>query len=58
MNDEDDLDLVDDFNEDEASSASPTSKTRITFDSRRRLEERLDAVRVKKQTNDYDFDLD
>ena len=28
------------------------------YDARRRLEERLEASRIQKQTRDYDFDLD
>ena len=28
------------------------------YDARRRLEDRLEASRIQKQTRDYDFDLD
>ena len=28
------------------------------YEARRRLEERLEASRIRKQTQDYDFDLD
>jgi hypothetical protein len=45
---------------DGAESTSYTEKNQVVFnvDARRHLEERLEASRVQKQTQDYDFDLD
>jgi len=54
----DDIDLDKDFVEDKASSVSQAVKAKLSADARRRLEERLEESRIKKQTRDYDFDLD
>lgn len=37
---------------------SQKSQDESDYKARRRLEERLEASRIKKQTQDYDFDLD
>ena len=58
MNNEDDLGLGDDFIGSESANDSPQAREVISSETRRRLEARLDAVRVKKQTEDYNFDLD
>ena len=34
------------------------SQNENIYDAQRRLEERLEASRIQKQTRDYDFDLD
>ena len=36
---------------------SQKSQDESDYQARRRLEERLEASRIKKQTQDYDFDL-
>jgi hypothetical protein len=58
MSDLDNLDF--DFNVDGAETTSFTEKHQAVFnvDARRHVEERLEASRVQKQTQDYDFDLD
>jgi hypothetical protein len=58
MKNGDDLELGDDFIADESANASPQAREVISSETRRRLEARLDAARVKKQTEDYNFDLD
>jgi len=58
----DDIDLDQGFVEDKASSVSQSDKAKLSAklsaNARRRLEERLEESRIKKQTRDYDFDLD
>ena len=58
MSDLDNLDFDDSVGG--AESTSYTEKHQVVFNvnARRHLEERLEASRVKKQTQDYDFDLD
>jgi hypothetical protein len=58
MNDEDDLILDDDFGEDEAPEKAQKRRTGHNSDTRRLLEDRLEASRLQRQTQDYDFDLD
>jgi hypothetical protein len=58
MSNLDNLDFDD--NSDGAETTSFTEKHQAVFnvDARRHVEERLEASRVQKQTQDYDFDLD
>jgi hypothetical protein len=59
MSDED-LDTDDDFEEDddEVTEISEKRQSAIDLESRRRLEQKLEEARVRKQTQDYDFDFD
>ena len=54
----DDIGLDQDFVEDKTSSDSQADKAKLCANARRRLEEHLEESRIKKQTRDYDFDLD
>ena len=58
MSDLNNLDFDDSV--DGAETTSYTEKYQAVFnlDARRHLEERLEASRVQKQTQDYEFDLD
>lgn len=58
MSDEDGLDLDDNFDQGEAPSILQKPCVKHSFGIRRRLEEKLEASRVEKQTQDYDFDFD
>lgn len=58
MNDEDDLILDDDFGEDETPENAQKRLVEKCPDTRRLLEDRLEASRLQRQTQDYDFDLD
>ncbi|MBT7375007.1 MAG: hypothetical protein HN817_03665 [Porticoccaceae bacterium] len=58
MKNENNLQLGDDFIEDDSASAPTQPREVMSSETRRRLEARLDAVRLRKQTEDYNFDLD
>ena len=57
MSDEDDIDSDDDFEEDEAPVLSEKRQSMIDLEARRRLEQKLEDARVRKQTQEYDFDF-
>lgn len=53
MSDEDlDLDVVDDPEVEELTAGAPSTEA----DARRRLEEKLEEIRLRKLMDDYDFD--
>jgi hypothetical protein len=58
MNDEYDLNMSDEFGGGEVTSFSQKHLAEINLDTRRHLEERLEASRLEKQTRDYDDDFD
>jgi len=61
MSDDEDLDTDDDFEGDDEAETTALSEKRqfaIHLESRRRLEQKLEEARVRRQTQDYDFDLD
>ena len=58
MIDLDNLDFDSNVDGAEANSFSQKHQTVFNIDARRHLEERLEASRLQKQTQDYDFDLD
>lgn len=55
---EKDLYLDSDQPGEKASQIPQKSQGESDYAARRRLEERLEASRIRKQTQDYDFDLD
>ncbi|EAS46940.1 hypothetical protein GB2207_04907 [gamma proteobacterium HTCC2207] len=58
MSDDVDLDLDDDFVEEPPPELSEKRQAEVNRESRRRLEQKLEETRLKKQSQDYDFDLD
>ena len=52
----DDVDL--DFVEEPPPELSEKRQAEVNRESRRRLEQKLEETRLKKQSQDYDFDLD
>lgn len=58
MIDLENLDFDSNLNEVEAPSFEQKQQPIYNVDTRRHLEERLEASRLEKQTQDYDFDLD
>ena len=55
---DDDLYLDSEYTGEKASPGLQKHQKGSNYDARRRLEERLEASRIQKQTQDYDFDLD
>ena len=58
MSDDVDLDLDDDFVEEPPPELFEKRQAEVNRESRRRLEQKLEETRLKKQSQDYDFDLD
>ncbi len=58
MSDDEDLDADDDFDEEEAPVLSDKRQSAVDLEARRRLEQKLEEARIRKQTRDYDFDFD
>ena len=58
MSDDLELDTDDDFEEEKVLVLSEKRQLEVDRDARRRLEQKLEEARLKKQTQDYNFDLD
>ena len=58
MSDDVELDTGDDFKEERAPVLSDKHQAEADHEARRRLEKKLEEARIKKQTQDYDFDFD
>jgi hypothetical protein len=58
MSDGLELDTDDDFEEEKVPVLSEKRQLEVDRDARRRLEQKLEEARLKKQTQDYDFNLD
>ena len=58
MSDGLELDTDDDFEEEKVPVLSEKRQLEVDRDARRRLEQKLEEARLKKQTQDYDFDLE
>jgi len=58
MSDEIELDADDDFAEEQEPVLSEKRQMEVDREARRRLEEKLEQARLKKQVQDYDDDFD
>ena len=58
MSDEIELDTDDDFAEQQEPVLSEKRQMEVDREARRRLEEKLEQARLKKQIQDYDYDFD
>ena len=58
MSDDLELEAGDDFREEQAPALSDKRQAEVDREARRRLEKKLEEARLKKQTQDYDFDFD
>lgn len=58
MSDEIELDTDDDFADEQEPVLSEKRKMEVDREARRRLEEKLEQARLKKQVQDYDDDFD
>jgi len=58
LSDDVELDLDDDFVEEKPPELSEKRQAEVNREARRRLEQKLEETRLKKQSQDYDFDLD
>ncbi|MDA9240536.1 hypothetical protein N9P24_00005 [bacterium] len=58
MSDDEDLDADDDFDAEEAPVLSDKRQSALDIAARRRLEQKLEEARIRKQTRDYDYDFD
>jgi hypothetical protein len=58
MSDDLELDTDDDFEEEQVPVLSEKRQLEVYRDARRRLEQKLEEARLKKQTQDYDFGYD
>jgi hypothetical protein len=58
MSDEIELDTDDDFADEQEPVLSEKRKMEVDREARRRLEEKLEQARLKKQVQDYDYDYD
>ncbi len=58
MSDDLELDTDDDFKEQQRPLLSDKRQAEVDREARRRLEKKLEEARLKKQTQDYDFDFD
>ncbi len=52
------LDTDDNFDEEQTPVLSDKRQAEVDREARQRLEKKLEEARIKKQTQDYDFDFD
>jgi hypothetical protein len=58
MSDDLELDTDDDFEEEPVAVLSDKRQSEVDLEARRRLEKKLEETRIRKQTQDYDYDFD